>query len=195
MPSFSMHLAVARAVNAARTPLYFVGALAPDAMDYPHKEQLHFRTCEYRADELAKLAHATDPADDFAEGILVHLFTDWLWDTTHMMHYREHDPSDDWWRRYQAHTGEASSHIYYTEPWAQPLWQAMLAVPQENYGTIAGITPQDITNLMQGEMRRVQRVRGPSAFFFPQLVEAFIAQAAQDYIAWRNAHEFSASKH
>lgn len=185
MPSFSMHLAVARAVDAARSPLYFVGALAPDAMNYPHKEHLHFRSCENRADELAKLARATGPADDFAEGVLVHLYTDWLWDTTHLARYREHDQSEDWWKQYQTQTGEASSHIYYTEPWAQPLWQAMLAVPQQSFGNFADITPQAITNLMQGEMRRVQRVRGPSDFFPPQLVDEFITQAAQEYRRWR----------
>jgi len=190
LPSFSIHLAVARAVDAARTPLYFVGALAPDAMDYPHKEHLHFRTCDNRADELVKLARATDPTDDFAEGVLVHLFTDWLWDTTQLTRYRQHDQSDDWWRSYQSHTGEASSHIYYTEPWAQPLWQAMLAVPQGEFGSIAGIAPQDITNLMQGEMRRVQRVRGPSTFFPPELVADFVAHAAQAYVAWRCLHDY-----
>jgi len=190
-----MHLAVARAVDAARSPLYFVGALAPDAMNYPHKEHLHLRMCENRAEELAKLAAAIKPTDDFAEGVLVHLFTDWLWDTTHQVRYRQHDQSDDWWRHYQAHTGEASSHIYYTQPWAQPLWQAMLALPQESFGTLPGIAPQDITNLMQGEMRRVQRVRGPSAFFPPKMVDEFIAQAAQDYVAWRSTHGYSAPEH
>ena len=143
------------------------------------------RTCDNRTGELIKLAQATDPADDFAEGVLVHLFTDWLWDTTHQANYRQLDDEPDWWLRYQAHTGEASSHIYFTEPWAQPLWQAMLAVPQEIYGTLEGITPQDITNLMQGEMRRVQRVRGPSALYTPAVVEKFIADAAEKYIVWR----------
>jgi hypothetical protein len=191
-----MHLAVARAVDSTRPPLYFVGALAPDAMAYPYKEHLHLRTCENRVAQLAECAHATDPADDFAEGVLVHLFTDWLWDGTHMMRYREQDNEWDWWKGYQAHTGEASSHLYYNEPWAQPLWQAMLALPQESFGKLPGITPQDITHLMQGEMQRVQRVRGPSTFFFPQLVDEFIAHAAQEYVKWRKAHErISAPEH
>ena len=189
LPSFTMHLAVARLVDPSRRPLYFIGALAPDAMRYPEKEAAHLRYEADRAAALAELAHKTDPGDDFAEGVLVHLYTDWLWDTTQLRAYRNQaDPGDcNWFKRYQHETKLASSWLYWNEPWAAPLWEAMLAVPPEDYGAFAGIAPEEIHSLMRNGRGWLKENRvGPSGFYTPGMVEEFIKTTAKNYISWRS---------
>jgi len=183
-----MHLAVARCMDATRLPLYFVGAMAPDAMNYPEKEYAHMRYEPDRGAALAELARATNPADDFAEGALVHLYTDWLWDETQLKRYREHDQRDPlWFKRYQHETKLASSWLYWNEAWAAPLWEAMLAVPLEHYGKFAGIASEEIHALMQNGCGWLKENRvGPSAFYPPELVEEFVKETAENYITWRS---------
>ena len=189
MPSFAIHLAVARRVAPARSALYFIGALAPDAMDYPAKEHAHLRYEADRAAALAQLARATNPGDDFAEGVLVHLYTDWLWDETQLQAYRNEMGADDpmWFKRYQKETGLASSWLYWNEPWAAPLLEAMLAVPLEGYGLFAGISPEKIHGLMRNwrDWLSANPV-GPSGFYQPEIVEEFVKTTANNYITWRS---------
>jgi len=183
-----IHLAVARLADAARKPLYFIGTLAPDAMSYPEKETAHLRYEPDRGAALAELARLTDPGDDFAEGVLVHLYTDWKWDTTQLKRYREHDRRDAmWFKRYQHETKLASAWIYRSEAWALALWEAMAAVPMEQYGSFAGITPQNITDYLLRNSSRLEESKGgpPSAFYPPEMVGEFISKTAKDYQAWR----------
>jgi len=189
LPNFTIHLATARLVDQNRGPLFFVGALAPDAMDYPAKEHGHMRYAPDRAAAMAELARATDPADDFAEGVLVHYYTDWLWDTTHLLRYKNQANTNTaaWVKPYHHETKLASSWIYWNEPWAPPLWESMLALPPESYGKLPGIAPQDIHALMTRGHRWILKHRGPpSTFYPPEVVEEFAQTTAQNYITWRS---------
>jgi len=167
---------------------FFVGSLAPDAMHYPEKEHLHLRCVADRAAAMANLARNTDPEDDFAEGVLLHLYTDWQWDQTHLQNFRNSaDKSDkQWFKHYQRETGLASSWFYWNNPWAARLWEDMLALPTERYGKMDGIAPEHIRALLVNAHRWLSENQvGPSAFYPPEVVDQFAQETASNYQTWR----------
>jgi hypothetical protein len=189
-----IHLLTARHLRRPCGPLFHVGAVAPDALDdWRQKNITHLRDCPDRAAALAALARRTDPADDFAEGALLHLFTDWLWDDGHLRRYLDSlgtiPPNGAWVPGYRHEISRASAYIFCTEPWAAAVWQGMLAVPQTAYGALQKMTPQDIAAFLQSNHAALQRAGHkncpPSHFYPPAQVAAFARAAAHDYEAWR----------
>jgi len=183
-----IHCLAARHVALTRGPLFYVGNLAPDAMHYPDKERLHLRLCDDRAAALSALARRSDPADDFAEGVLLHLYTDWLWDGTHLRRYRDsQDPGDPmWFKRYQHETGLASAWLYRNHGWAPALWESMLAVPMSDYGALEGVTPESIASYLTRNSRLLAESNGPpSRVYPPELAEDFAQETARRYQSWR----------
>ena len=190
MPSFMIHLLTAKMVGDTRGPLFFIGNLAPDAQnDFARKECTHLRDCPDRGAALAAIARATDPADAFAEGALLHLFTDWRWDTTQLRRYLDtvEDTRDfTWVDRYRRETALASAWLYWNCEWAPRIWMDMLTVPQKNYGNLEDITPEDIYDLLANAHEWLKNNRGPpSQFYTPELVEAFVKTTAENYMKWR----------
>jgi len=184
-----IHCLVARYAYPSRGPLLYIGNLALDAMHYPAKERLHLRLCDDRSMALTQRARSTDPGDDFAEGVLLHLYTDWLWDTTHLQEYRDKaDPDDtNWFRRYQHETGLASVHLYHSHGWAPLLWESMLAVPICDYSALKDIAPESITNYLLHNSRQLAGSKGlPSEVYPPALAEGFAKEAAAKYLGWRD---------
>ena len=192
MPSFMIHLLTARLADQSRGPLYFIGNLAPDAQNsFQLKEHAHLRDCPDRGAALAEFARGIDPAEDFAEGVLLHLYTDWRWDTTQLRRYRdtvEDLASYAWVKDYRRETWLASSWLYRTHSWAPGMWKDMLAIPRKNYGALDGIAPGEIFSLLDNGRQRLEDNRGPpSQFYTTEIVETFAKETAVSYMTWRQS--------
>jgi len=192
-----IHLHTAHLLRGGRGALFCLGAVAPDAIeDWRAKDRTHLRDAPDRAAALAATARNTDPRDDFAEGALLHLYTDWLWDTDQLERYwaslggggsRPGRPAGgDWVALYRHEISLASAWVYHHSPWARALWEELLAVPQGYYGPLPGMDKKDIRAYLTRNFQWHEAHSGdPSALFPPQEAEAFTLAAARGYPAWR----------
>jgi len=143
-----------------------------------------------RAAALAQIARETDPRDDFAEGALLHLYTDWRWDTRQLERYWAslggRPEGGDWVPAYRREISLASAWIYRHSPWARPLWEELLALPPARYGPLPGMKRNDIRAYLTRNFQWHEENPGPpSAFFPPEEVEAFVLETVEGYRAWR----------
>lgn len=103
MPGSMVHLLMARKVNPKDSILFYIGNIAPDAVtNWKEKDVTHFRNLPDRSEALATLARQTSPSDDFAEGVLLHLYMDWRWDTL-VRHEFIKATGSDWFTKYRLH--------------------------------------------------------------------------------------------
>ena len=199
MPSCMIHLLTAHLVSPWRDALFYIGALAPDALDdWRAKDHTHLRDCPGRAAALTKLAEETAPGEGFYEGALLHLYIDWLWDESCLLRYwdslgvKGKPPGGDWVPAYRREISLASAWVYHHCDWARPLWQAMLAVPPETYGALPVISAEDIRAYLTRNFAWHEAHPGPaSAFYPPEEAQAFAKSAAEAYAAWRSLPENS----
>jgi len=192
MPSCMIHLAAAHLLRGGRGAPFCVGAVAPDAIeDWRAKDRTHLRDAPDRLARLAALAKTTDPRDDFAEGALLHLYADWLWDENQLARYWAslggRPEGGDWVPAYRGEISRASAWIYHHSPWARPLWAELLALPEERYGPLPGMESRDIRAYLTRNFAWHEAHPGPpSAFYPPEEAEAFTRAAAEGYAAWRS---------
>jgi len=186
-----IHLHAAHLLRGGRGVLFCVGAVAPDAIDdWREKDHTHLRDVPDREAALVKIARATDPDDDFAQGALMHLYADWLWDRDQLERYWARlggrPEGGDWVSAYRNQISLASGWIYRHSPWARALWAELLALPPECYGPLPGMDRGDIRAYLTRNFHWHEAHPGPpSAFYPPQEVEAFVKAIVQGYPAWR----------
>jgi len=191
MPSCMIHLLTARCLGAEKDTLFFIGAVAPDALDdWRAKDRTHLRDRPDRAAALADLALATAPEEAFHEGALLHLFTDWLWDDAQLRRWLDSSGGrlgeSTWVPAYRREISRASAWVYHHCAWATPLWEDMLRVPQERYGALPALSAGDIRAYLTRNHAWHEANPGPSsAFYPPEEVEAFARGAAASYARWR----------
>lgn len=199
MPSCMIHLQAARCLRPQGSALFFIGSAAPDAIqDWRTKDCTHLRNAPDRGIALAQLAGATDPHDDFAEGALFHLYTDWRWDVCQLARYWDglggKPQGSEWVPGYRREISHASAWIYHNSPWAPALWDTMLAVPPEQYGILPGMDCGDIRAYLEHNHEwHGKLIAPPSAHYPPEETAAFAEAAAESYRVWRGA-ETSLSK-
>jgi hypothetical protein len=187
-----IHLHAAHLLRGERGALFCLGAVAPDAIDdWRAKDRTHLRGVPGRLGKLAGIAKATDPRDDFAEGALLHLYADLLWDEGQLERYWAslggRPEGGDWVPAYRREISLASAWIYCHSPWARPLWEELLALPLERYGSLPGMDGSDIRAYLTRNFRWHEENPGPpSAFYPPEEAEAFVMAAVEGYQAWRS---------
>jgi len=192
MPSCMIHLHSAHLLRNGRGALFCAGAVAPDAIDdWRAKDRTHLRGVPDRLARLAAIAQATDPRDDFAEGVLLHLYADWLWDSNQLERYWAslggRPEGGDWVPAYRNEISLASAWIYRRSPWAGALWEELLALPPERYGPLPGMDRSDIRAYLTRNFRWLEEHPGPpSAFYPPREVEGFVLGAVEGYKMWRS---------
>jgi len=187
-----IHLQTARLLRGERSVLFCLGAIAPDAIeDWRVKDRTHFRQAEDRASALLEIAQTTDPRDDFAEGVLLHMYSDWLWDSDQLRRYWDalggRPEGGEWVPAYRREIALASARIYRHSPWARPLWEELLAVPQAQYCPLACMEKQDIREYLTRNFAWHEDNAGApcSAFYPPEEVERFVVGVAEGYGGWR----------
>ncbi len=125
MPSLTIHLLAAYKYNPRGSTEFFVGSLAPDAVsDRADKDRTHMRDIPVseRPAALAALALRLDLSRDLEFGILLHLYTDYMWDTTLQKRYIE-TFGPGWFLPYREHIGIAGAWIYHHDPEIERIWK------------------------------------------------------------------------
>jgi len=183
MPVTTIHLLVADKVKPNGSALFYVGNCAPDAVpDYRVKDKLHFRNQD-RQTALANLAKET--VGEFAEGMLLHLFVDWKWDSNLLGKYIA-ETDENWFASYRVEKDHLASYYYHNMAQMRQVFDNMMAVDSDSYGTTPGASATDIKNFIERNHKwHCENVLGASQAFPPDVVEHFVTQTAQEYIAWR----------
>jgi len=100
---------MAHKINPKGSTLFYIGNLAPDAVtNWKEKDTTHFRNLPDRSQALAAIALQTPPSDNFAEGILLHLYMDWRWDIIAKDEFIK-TIDGDWFAKYREELNLASS--------------------------------------------------------------------------------------
>lgn len=184
MPGSMVHLLAAERVNPRGSALFLLGNIAPDAVaDWHDKDITHFRNLADRRPALKALAHET--AGDFAEGVLLHLFVDWKWDTTVRQDYIDKS-GDDWFSGYRNELSLSGSYAFHHTDWATGVWQQMDSLAIETFGETPCASAQEVKDFVRRNHRwHIENAVGPSLAFPPSVIDRFTAQVANEYIRWR----------
>lgn len=184
MPSSGVHLLVAHKIKPQGSDLFFTGSIAPDAVEgRQKKDKSHFRDVEDRHTALVALAQKT--TGDFSEGVLLHLYTDWKWDTTILKEFIE-KTGDGWFLISRNEGGLTSNHLFHSTKWIKPIFDRIITVNPDDYGEILGTSAENIKLFItQAHKWHTENITGPSSAFPPDVVDAFISQTAEEYLRWR----------
>ena len=184
MPGLMLHLIAAHKVRPASSALFYTGNLAPDAVsEWKRKDHTHFRDLEDRQPALARLArHAVS---DFDEGVLLHLYFDWRWDTVVRQEFIN-QAGEEWFAPYRREIALSSGYAFHHTAWAGQVWDAVSAVDPRDYGETPDASPEEVRDLiLRNDKWHRENDIGPSAYFTPERIEAFTDQVAREYAAWR----------
>ena len=186
MPSLMIHLLTARECRQNPSPLFYVGTVAPDAVEgWKEKDRSHFRDLEDRELALKRLAAATDFNDDFAEGVLLHLFLDWKWDVLFMRKFK-YCYGHSWFLPYRAEIAAVSAVLYHSNFANKSIWQTMEKCPRESYGVFTGTNSEQIAALIKrSHLWHLQHPLETAVFYSPGQVAWFIENTAAEYKKWR----------
>jgi menaquinone-dependent protoporphyrinogen IX oxidase len=132
-----IHLLAAHKLQTEPDALFCVGTVAPDAVKTREdKDKTHFRILCNREEALANLAKNT--SDSFGEGVLLHLYLDWLWDDQAYHVFSKQHHEDGWFLTYRNEIAKAGSYIYHHYSWSERAFLKMLSCPAKLYGQTPG---------------------------------------------------------
>lgn len=188
MPSMMIHLLTAYKLEALKDTLFCIGTVAPDAVKgREEKDITHFRTEKNREKALIDLACKSDRENSFSEGILSHLYLDWLWDNQAYSEYAKNHKGNDWFYCYRDEIAKAGSFVFRNYSWSDEVFLRMVDCPIKLYGTTPGTTSQIVFEMIKRNyLWNKDRNIGPSYVFTPEYVEEFTSNAAKSYKKWRN---------
>ena len=184
MPVTMVHLLVADKVKPNGEAAFYVGNCAPDAIpDYHEKDKRHFRDQD-RQVVLADLAKETIGA--FAEGMLLHLFVDWKWDSTLLSKYIS-EAGENWFPSYSVEKDHLAGYYYHNVERLRQIVNDMRVLDMDSYGTTPGATSEDVKRFIERQQKwHSENVFEPSLAFPPNVVDHFVAETAKEYSEWFN---------
>ena len=185
MPGTMIHLFVAKKTRPQGNILFFLGNIAPDAVDGRHnKEITHFRNMKNR--QPALIALAKNSTDDFSEGVLLHLFVDWKWETGIMKKYDGNMSTHEGFIAYRDEMSLVSSYAFHNTHWAKQLWADMDSFDVDSYGNTPGVSVSDVKKYLADRYKwHNENITEPSKVFSPNLIEEFVSACAEQYSKWR----------
>ncbi|MHC1695167.1 MAG: hypothetical protein AB9835_07825 [Eubacteriales bacterium] len=187
MPSPMIHLLAAHIYAPDASGLFYAGSIMPDyTNDRDKKDTIHFRDVPDKWGALSGMAAGCDPADDFLEGWLFHLFTDRRWDEGILPNYIAKSVPDAWFLPYREQTKLASFWLFHNSHWAGQVWDKILEAPLKS----AAFTNAPSRKEMDWYSKRVferhrDNTSGSSSDFPPDMVESFAKDTAVLYKSWR----------
>jgi hypothetical protein len=184
MPGTMIHLLVAKKIRPKGSTLFFLGNIAPDAVDGRYnKEITHFRNMKDR--QPALIAFAKNSFDDFSEGVLLHLFVDWKWETEVMQEYAEDMNTHEGFITYRDEMSLVSSYAFHNTNWAKQLWADMDLFDVDSYGNTPGASASDVKKYFADRYKwHNENITEPSKVFSPSLIEEFASACAEQYFKW-----------
>ena len=180
MPGSMIHLIVAKKVNPDGNTRFYLGNIAPDAVvDWHDKDITHFRNLSDRRPSLISLAKETK--DDFAEGVLLHLYFDWKWDIIIRQKFID-KTGNNWFSPYRYELSLAGSYAFHHTEWAEQLWNDMDLLESTNYGATPRASIVDVKDFVSRNKRwHNENILTPSAAFPPDVISNFTTQIAEEY--------------
>lgn len=129
---------------------------------------------------------ASETKDDFAEGVLLHLFCDWKWDTTILQKFIE-NTGQGWFPMYRNELNHVASHTFHNTTWAREIWDEMDMIDVSKYGKIQMATADDIkTHIARTKKWHTENVLQASKIFTPELIADFVNETASSFLQWLN---------
>jgi hypothetical protein len=187
VPSMMIHLLAAHKLDIEPDALFCIGTVAPDAVKTREaKDKTHFRILCNREEALVNLARNTSGCDSYGEGVLLHLYLDWLWDDQAYHVYAKQHKEDGWFLAYRHEISKAGSYIFHNYGWSKKAFGKMLACPVELYGKTPGASEAEVAEMIRRNyFWHSDNDIGPSECFSPDFVEDFADRAADEYRVWR----------
>lgn len=192
MPSSMIHLMTAKKVHPDSPVLFYIGNVAPDAAyGREFKDKTHFRDIQDRESALLKLADKIQ--NDFEEGVLLHLFLDWKWDSGPMQAFIR-NYGNDWFLPYREDIGQVSALLFHRDKWFGEMWEEMMEYDPGEYMLIykellcvteSEMAGTDITDFLRRNYKFHTANLGNPTFYMPEFVDEFTDTVAQEYIDWR----------
>ena len=138
MPCAMMHLLCARIYDDDAPIAFYIGNEAPDCMDIRElKDVSHFRIyTDDRDQRLSEYARSLDLNDPYQLGVILHLYTDMLWDFGPMKEHKESYCGEDWFHDYRRQIRLIGTEMYKRFEWSKQLWQDMSTAPVSLYSAL-----------------------------------------------------------
>ncbi len=186
MPGSTIHLMMAKKIKPEPSALFCIGNIVPDAVEAREdKDVTHFRSAPDREKAMEALRGSTDPMDDFAEGVLLHLYLDWQWDTDMIVPYKA-SGGVDWFSKYRGELRLAGSYGYHETPWLWSVWEEMTAVQASAYGHLERASKEEAYAFVQRNHQWfLGNTIGPSQVYTPEIIEDYLNKIAKKYVIWR----------
>lgn len=188
MPGSMIHLLTAYKVNPTANVCFWIGNIAPDAVaDWQEKEIKHFRNFPDRTDAMMTLARETIKTDDFAEGILLHLFLDWKWDISIREDFMK-KTGENWFPKYRDELSLAGGFMYHHTAWGKIIWEQMDLYDVSNFKIVDSATNGELKDFISRNKKwHSENNIGPSTAFIPEMIEVFTDKVAKEYVVWRES--------
>lgn len=184
MPGTMIHLMFAMKINSQGSDQFFLGNIAPDAVnDWKAKEKTHYRKLIDRDKALRKFEKGV--TDDFGVGMLLHLYLDYKWDTFMIKKYKEQS-GQDWFHSYREELCIACSCFYHKYTWSGDIWSRIDSVPICNYKAVPSATDADLKDFVhRNYIWHDNTVYDITSIFTEDLVNKFLDRVKEEYLEWR----------
>jgi len=184
MPTYFIHLSVAKKVNPNAGLDFFIGNLAPDSVSGEDKAINHFRNKPDMELSLKKFAKTIDMTNDYLKGFLLHLFVDWKWDNSILADFAKIE-GDGWYKKYYYEGGLIESYGHHNSKWAYNLREQMNSCDNFNYVEAGSVTKEGVKAMFRHSSSwKIENEDEPSTAFPPQLIERFATDTADSFIKW-----------
>lgn len=200
MPSHSIHLLVAYKYDPTGSPEFYVGNIVPDTVrDREDKDRTHLRNLpeSERPSALAEIARRLDLSRAVNLGAVLHLYTDILWDTSHLKRYME-SYGEGWFLPYRQQTAIAGAWMYHHIPEIKKLWETVAKAVESglkiDVGAITcecirgscekecGVDCGDVKSMILYNYNwNITHDPEPSTAFPPDLIDEFAEGAARSF--------------
>jgi hypothetical protein len=188
MPSLMIHLLIAYKCNPNASTAFWIGNIAPDSVSgRKEKDKSHFRDRVDRRYALRELAHNIDLNDDYAKGVLLHLFLDYYWDSYPMRDFIDNFKDVNWFTNYRHEIALAGDWLFHHTEWSRKVWNEMIEYPLSEYSEVHGIIKEDVADLIIRNYKwHIENNIGPSSAFTPEFIDEFSDKVAIDFKSWLN---------
>ena len=184
MPTYFIHLCVAKKVNPNATLDFFIGSLAPDSVSGKEKDINHFRNESNMELALKKFAQTINTENEYLKGFLLHLFVDWKWNDSVLTDFAKRE-GDGWYKKYYVEGTLIESYGCHNTEWAYKLREQINACNNFNYVETEFVTEEGIKTMFKNSHSwEIENKTEPSTAFPPEFIEKFASDTADDFIKW-----------
>lgn len=194
MPTYFIHLSVAKKVSPNAGLDFFIGNLAPDSVSRKEKDINHFRNEPDMESALKKFAQTKNMKNEYLKGFLLHLFVDWKWNNTILANFKKNE-GNDWYKKYYDEGGLIESYGSHNAEWVYKLREQMNLCNSFNYVETEFVTKEGIKAMFENSNSwKIENKTKPSTAFPPELIEKFASDTADDFIKWFSDLELISSE-